>query len=346
MRAARPAAGGTGAPRSSGCGVAGGAGGDGGPGGRGGKGGGGGGGAGGPSAGVFAAGTAKVAVQGSAAIAGGAGGAPGLAGNAPVASGAAGVSAPSLAQASANAGRPTSTATRCPTRADACPALVSVGGDGCPARPAKLPDRDADGIPDGLDACVAEAAGTLDADENGCRDIVPVIDRDRDGFPANQDCDDTDAGFNPRAVDRPGNRDDENCDGRAAPYPRVRAVVSTAATARRTRTAFTRLLVRGVPARRQGGAPLLGGQGRQACLPVRAPPAAGQEGDGERPRPAAQGAPRARPRARRRRHAGGPHHGARAHRQGRPLSDRPGRDPEEPHALPAARRAKPRRCGG
>jgi hypothetical protein len=103
-------------------------------------------------------------------------------------------------------------------------------------------------IPDGADACATEAAGVPDGDADDCRDIVPAVDRDRDGFPANQDCDDTNTSINPRATERPGNRIDENCDRLVAPFPRITAGVSTAGSSSTSRTKFQRLLVTEIPA--------------------------------------------------------------------------------------------------
>ncbi len=178
---------------------------------------------------------------------GGTRGAGGQTGNAAAVSGAPGAAAPTLALPTANAGQGDFDLDGTADAADACPAEPAPGG--CQARPARLPDADGDAIPDGADACPAEAAGVLDGNGDGCPDIVPAVDRDRDGFSATQDCDDTAAGVNPRAAERPGNRIDENCDGLAAPFPRITAGVATAGASSATRTRFTRLLITEIPAR-------------------------------------------------------------------------------------------------
>jgi hypothetical protein len=225
------------------------AGGAGGKGGKGGQGGGGGGGAGGPSAGVFATSASNFAVHANATVAGGPAGGGGLpgAGGAGAAAGANGASAGTLAQAGANATPRDFDGDGKTDAADACPAVPGTAANGCPARPAKLADGDGDGIPDGSDACPAQAAGPTDTDANGCPGNQG--DNDGDGYLADgQDCNDTDAGIHPGAIEIVGNAVDENCDGVVAPYPRVTATVSTGGRLTSTTTFFLRLLIRQVPA--------------------------------------------------------------------------------------------------
>ena len=50
--------------------------------------------------------------------------------------------------------------------------------------------------------------------------LPPPIDRDGDGFFEDQDCNDRDANIRPNAREIPGNKVDENCDKRAAPFTR------------------------------------------------------------------------------------------------------------------------------
>jgi hypothetical protein len=74
-----------------------------------------------------------------------------------------------------------------------------------------------------------------------------LVDRDRDGFFSNQDCDDTNPGIRPNAREIPGNNVDENCDDLAAPFPPVGATVSwaTANNSALSRFALTQLVVKG-----------------------------------------------------------------------------------------------------
>ena len=104
-------------------------------------------------------------------------------------------------------------------------------------------DRDGDRIADSLDACPAQ--------RNPC-----AVDADGDGFfknalpGAKEDCNDADKGVNPGSSERRGNRKDDDCDGSAEPYPRVRNGVTAAFGGHRGQSRasfFTKLFVRNVP---------------------------------------------------------------------------------------------------
>jgi hypothetical protein len=81
---------------------------------------------------------------------------------------------------------------------DACvevPRAADGNGDGCPDRPAALPDTDGDGIPNSADACDTTPAGPTDANEDGCPDGSEDV--DGDGLPnATDACPGTPAGGN------------------------------------------------------------------------------------------------------------------------------------------------------
>jgi hypothetical protein len=67
-----------------------------------------------------------------------------------------------------------------------------------------------------------------------------VLDDDHDGVSPPTDCDDHDPHIGPTAPEIPGNAVDENCDGKADPYPSVTA--SAALTAQALGHGRTRLL--------------------------------------------------------------------------------------------------------
>lgn len=74
-----------------------------------------------------------------------------------------------------------------------------------------------------------------------------LVDRDGDGISPPADCNDANRTIRPGARDIPGNRIDEDCSGRDAPYPRLDSSITYRYGAPRATTRFTELSVR--PAR-------------------------------------------------------------------------------------------------
>jgi hypothetical protein len=128
---------------------------------------------------------------------------------------------------------------------------VAGSAGGCPPRGAVLPDRDGDGVPDGADACPDTAGGVADANFDGCSDLTAaslgIVDDDHDGFSLPKDCNDHSAAIHPGAHDTPGDKVDQDCDGKDAAFPRLAAAVTNvwAVTGRRL-TAIV-LKIAGVP---------------------------------------------------------------------------------------------------
>jgi hypothetical protein len=70
----------------------------------------------------------------------------------------------------------------------------------------------------------ADGAGNAAAQTRQIAVVFP--DRDGDRFPSNLDCNDNAAKIHPGARDIPGDRIDQDCNGKDAPFPRVAATIS------------------------------------------------------------------------------------------------------------------------
>ena len=80
---------------------------------------------------------------------------------------------------------------------------------------------------DGVDTAVTDAFDTVSGCETveASRDLMPDV--DNDGVPAPADCDDRNAAVRPGLPDKPGNRVDEDCSGRDAPFARIATPVQS-----------------------------------------------------------------------------------------------------------------------
>lgn len=76
----------------------------------------------------------------------------------------------------------------------------------------------------------------------------PPVDRDGDGFFAAVDCDDLSTAIHPGAVDQPGDRIDQDCNGKDAPYAQFAPHPNAVWKVVHGRIVFTRLTVDALPA--------------------------------------------------------------------------------------------------
>jgi RTX calcium-binding nonapeptide repeat (4 copies) len=106
------------------------------------------------------------------------------------------------------------------------------------------PDRVACG--DGNDTAIVDAFDSVDGCEtvDSSRALMPDV--DGDGVTAPLDCDDHNAGRRPGLFDKPGNKIDEDCSGKDAPFARILSSVQTLFTFGSV-TRFPQVKVRGVP---------------------------------------------------------------------------------------------------
>ena len=73
------------------------------------------------------------------------------------------------------------------------------------------------------------------------------LDNDGDGISPPADCNDSNPAIRPGARDIPGNKIDEDCDGRDAPFPLIRATISSFFLTSASHTIVTKLVVKKPP---------------------------------------------------------------------------------------------------
>ena len=87
----------------------------------------------------------------------------------------------------------------------------------------------------------------VDEDCDGADDIN--LDVDGDGYKRPDDCNDRNARIKPNAVEKRGNKVDENCDGRLQDFFPMDVLVTNSWAYSATQTRVNRLIVRGAPKR-------------------------------------------------------------------------------------------------
>ena len=96
----------------------------------------------------------------------------------------------------------------------------------------------------------ATSAGGTAAGADGTFTTPPGtsgLDNDGDGISPPADCNDSNPAIRPGARDIPGNKIDENCDGRDAPFPLIRATISSFFATSASHTIVTKLVVKKPP---------------------------------------------------------------------------------------------------
>ncbi len=97
-------------------------------------------------------------------------------------------------------------------------------------------------------ARATNAEGTATGDDVTFTTPAGLVDADGDGSSPPADCNDANRAIRPGANDVPGNKIDENCDGRDAPYPKLDSAIAYTFVHGRNFTRFTSLSIQ--PARK------------------------------------------------------------------------------------------------
>jgi hypothetical protein len=98
-----------------------------------------------------------------------------------------------------------------------------------------------------FEARAVDRAGNVDATPATRTWTVAAVDSDGDGVDQRGDCNENDPSISPGRPEVRGNRVDENCDGVALPFPRLRVAVSYNFRASARATTLTKLQIKDVP---------------------------------------------------------------------------------------------------